>query len=182
VPGLKVVMPSTPYDAKGLLTSAIQDDNPVIFIEHKLLYTTKGEVPEQSYSIPLGKADIKRKGKDITIVAMSKMVIDALEAAEDLTGKGIEAEVIDPRTLIPLDTDTIFSSVKKTGRLIVTHQACKTMGFGAEILALITEAGIPMKAKRVAGENTPIPYSKPLEERVLPNKDKIIDAATAIMH
>jgi len=182
VPGLIVVVPSTPYDAKGLLTTAIQDENPVMFIEHKLLYTTKGEVPEESYSIPFGKADIKRKGKDITIVAISNMVIDALEAAEELAKKGIEVEVVDPRTLKPLDKETLFASVKKTGRLIVTHQACRTMGFGAEILALVAEAGITAKMKRVTGEDTPIPYSKPLEDRVLPDKNKIIEAALTLMN
>ncbi len=182
VPGLRVVMPSTPYDAKGLLTTAIQDENPVMFIEHKLLYTTKGDVPEKSYSIPFGQADVKRKGKDVTIVALSKMVLDALEAADELATKGIEAEVIDPRTLNPLDTETILSSVKKTKRLVVTHQACKTMGFGAEIVAVVAEEGIPAKIRRVAGENTPIPYSKPLEDRVLPNKNDINAAVFSMMN
>ncbi len=181
VPGLKVVMPSTPYDAKGLLTAAIEDENPVMFIEHKLLYTTKGDVPVKSYTIPFGHADVKRKGKDITLVAWSKTVLDALEAADELAKKGIEAEVIDLRTLIPLDKETILLSVKKTGRLIITHQACKTMGFGAEIAALIAEAGIQAKVKRVAAEDTPIPYSKVLEDRVLPDKGKIFDAALTLM-
>jgi pyruvate dehydrogenase E1 component beta subunit len=181
VPGLKVAMPATPYDAKGLLTAAIEDDNPVVFIEHKLLYTTKGEVPEEPYSIPLGKASVKRKGKDITIVAISKMVLDALEAAEELMELGIDAEVIDPRTLTPLDGETILSSVRKTGRVIVTHQACRTMGFGAEILALAGEAGTDARMKRVCGEDTPIPYSKPLEDRVLPDRNKIVKAALELM-
>jgi pyruvate dehydrogenase E1 component beta subunit len=181
VPGLKVALPSTPYDVKGLLTTAIRDENPVMFIEHKLLYTTKGDVPEEPYSIPFGQADIKREGKDVTVVALSKMVIDALEAAEDLAAEGIETEVIDPRTINPLDKGTIFSSVRKTGRLIVTHQACKTMGFGAEIVAQLAEEGVPFKARRITGEDTPIPYSKPLEERVLPDKEKIVAAARSIM-
>jgi pyruvate/2-oxoglutarate/acetoin dehydrogenase E1 component len=181
VPGLRVVLPSNPYDAKGLLTAAIEDENPVMFIEHKLLYTTKGEVPEESYSIPLGKAEIKREGKDITIVALSKMVLDALEAADELASKGIDAEVIDPRTLNPFDKATILSSVKKTGRLIVTHQACRTTGFGAEIIACAAEEGILMRARRVVGEDTPIPYSTPLEDRILPDKNKIIDTALALM-
>ena len=182
VPGLKVVMPSTPYDAKGLLTAAIEDENPVIFVENKLLYTTMGDVPEESYSIPLGVADVKREGKDITIVATSKSVLDALEGAEELARKGIDAEVIDPRTLDPLDRETIFASVKKTGRLIVAHQACKTAGFGAEVVAQVVEEGINVKVKRVAGEDTPIPYSKPLEDRVLPSSQKIVDAALSMMN
>lgn len=182
VPGLKVVMPSTPYDAKGLLTTAIEDENPVMFIEHKQLYTTTGDVPEGSYRIPFGVADIKRKGKDITIVALSRSVLDALEAAKELVKRGVDAEVIDPRTLNPLDSETILKSVKKTGRLVVVHQACRTGGFGAEIVAQVAEGGIPAKVKRVAGEDAPIPYSKPLEERVLPNRNKIVEAALSLMN
>jgi pyruvate dehydrogenase E1 component beta subunit len=182
VPGLKVVMPSTPYDVKGLLTTAIEDDNPVMFIENKLLYTTTGEVPEESYSIPFGEADIKREGNDVTIVALSKTVLDALEAAEELAQKGVDAEIIDPRTLDPLDRDTILASVRKTGRLVVTHQASRTMGFGAEIIAQVAEEGILVKVKRVAGEDAPIPYSKPLENRVLPDKDKIVQAVLSLMN
>jgi pyruvate/2-oxoglutarate/acetoin dehydrogenase E1 component len=181
VPGLKVVLPSTPYDAKGLLATAIEDDNPVMFIEHKQLYTTTGEVPEESYTVPFGVADLKTEGGDVTIVALSKSVLDALEAAEELAERGVDAEVIDPRTLVPLDTDSILSSVRKTGRLIVVHQACKTAGFGAEIVAQVAEEGIPAKVKRVVGENAPIPYSKPLEDRVLPDKQKIVDAAISMM-
>jgi pyruvate/2-oxoglutarate/acetoin dehydrogenase E1 component len=181
VPGLKVVLPSTPYDAKGLLATAIEDDNPVMFIEHKQLYTTTGEVPEESYTVPFGVADLKTEGGDVTIVALSKSVLDALEAAEELAERGVDAEVIDPRTLVPLDTDSILSSVRKTGRLIVVHQACKTAGFGAEIVAQVVEEGIPAKVKRVVGENAPIPYSKPLEDRVLPDKQKIVDAALSMM-
>jgi pyruvate/2-oxoglutarate/acetoin dehydrogenase E1 component len=181
VPGLRVVLPSTPYDVKGLLATAIEDENPVMFIEHKLLYTTQGEVPEEPYSIPFGKAEVKREGKDVTIVALSKMVLDALEAADELLERGIDAEVIDPRTINPIDRETIISSVSKTGNLVVTHQACRTMGFGAEIVAFVAEEGVPVKVKRVAGEDTPIPYSKPLEDRVLPNKDKIVDAVISLV-
>jgi len=181
VPGLRVVMPSTPYDAKGLLTAAIEDENPVMFIEHKLLYTSTGEVPDGYYTIPFGQADIKRKGQDVTIVAISKMVLDALDAADELKKRGIKAEVIDPRTLNPLDSDTILASVEKTGRLVVAHQACKTMGFGAEIVAMVAEQDIPVKVRRVAGENTPIPYSKPLEDRVLPDKNDIVGAVLSMM-
>jgi pyruvate/2-oxoglutarate/acetoin dehydrogenase E1 component len=181
VAGLKVAMPSTPYDVKGLLNTAIEDSGPVMVIEHKLLYTTTGEVPEEYYSIPFGKADIKREGKDITIVALSYMVLEALSAAKELSAKGIEAEVIDPRTLTPLDKETILSSVKKTGKLIVTHQAAKTLGAGAEILAIVAEEGIPVKVKRIVGEDTPIPYAKPLEDRVIPDKDKIVKAALSLV-
>jgi pyruvate dehydrogenase E1 component beta subunit len=176
VPGLRVVMPATPYDVKGLIITAIEDENPVMFIEHKLLYTTKGEVPEKPYTIPFGEAAVRRKGKDITIVAISNMVLDAMTAADELKKEGIEAEVIDPRTLNPLDTNTILSSVRKTGRLIVTHQACKTLGFGAEIITLVAEEGIPFTVRRIVGQNTPIPYSKPLEDRVLPHKEDIVNA------
>ena len=182
VPGLKVVMPSSPYDVKGLLTTAIEDDNPVMFIEHKQLYNTTGEVPEEPYTIPFGEADIRREGKDVTIVALSKTVLDALEAAEELVQKGVDAEVIDPRTLDPLDRNTILSSVRKTGRLVVAHQACRTMGFGAEIIAQVAEEVIPVRVKRVAGEDAPIPYSEPLERRVLPDRDKITRAALALMN
>ncbi len=181
VPGIRVVLPATPYDVKGLLKTAIEDENPVMFIEHKLLYTTKGEVPEESYNIPFGVADVKREGKDVTIVALSKSVLDALEAAEVLSKDGIEAEVIDPRTIDPLDDKTIFDSVRKTGRLIVAHQACRTAGFGAEIVARVIEEGIPAKVKRVAGEDTPMPYSKPLEDRVLPSAEKIVEAAKRLL-
>jgi pyruvate/2-oxoglutarate/acetoin dehydrogenase E1 component len=177
VPGLKVVMPSTPHDAKGLLLQAIEDENPVMFIEHKLLYATRGPVQEGYYTISFGKAEVRRKGKDVTIVAYSKMVLDSLDAAEELSQKGIEAEVIDLRTLNPLDTETIITSLRKTGKLLVVHEACKTMGFGAEIMARIAEKGINVPMRRVAGEDTPIPYSRVLEERVIPNKGRIVNAA-----
>ena len=142
IPGLKVVMPSTPYDAKGLLISAIRDDNPVVFLEHKMLYGTQGEVPEESYAIPLGKADIKREGKDITVVATSMMVGRALSAAEKLAGNGISLEVVDPRTLSPLDEQTILNSVKKTHRLLIVHEEVKFAGSGAEIAAMVAEKAL----------------------------------------
>jgi pyruvate/2-oxoglutarate/acetoin dehydrogenase E1 component len=181
VPGLKVVMPSTPYDAKGLLTTAIADDNPVMFIEHKLLYSTKGEVPEGSYSIPFGKADVKRGGSDLTIVAYSKMVLESLEAAGERAKRGIQAEVVDPRTLNPLDVETIVKSVKKTGRLLVVYESAKFVGFGAEIIATVCDAGVSAKIKRVASENAPIPYSKPLERRIIPDREDIFRAALALV-
>jgi acetoin:2,6-dichlorophenolindophenol oxidoreductase subunit beta len=139
IPGLKVVMPSDPYDAKGLLISAIRDDNPVVFLEHKFLYPIKGNVPEESYTVPLGKAEIKRPGNDLTIIATSMMVSKALKAAEVLSKEGIEVEVVDPRTLSPLDKDTIVKSVMKTGRAIVSDEGCQSYGVGAELVAVLME-------------------------------------------
>jgi len=184
VPGLKVVMPSTPYDAKGLLKAAIRDNNPVIFIEHQLLYSTTGEVPEEEYIIPLGKADIKRPGRDLTIVATSYEVLEALKAADEMAKEGIEAEVIDPRTIRPLDIDTILDSVKKTGRLLIVHQACKTGGIGAEITAQVVEKGFYYLDKpvvRLAGSDTPVPYSKKLESLHFPHAEDIVVAARELL-
>lgn len=177
VPGLFVVMPSTPYDAKGLLKSAIRDDNPVMFIEHKLLYNQEGPVPEEPYSIPLSEADIKRTGDDVTIVATSLAVWRALEAAEDLAARGISAEVIDPRTLFPLDLDSIVESVKKTGRLVVTHEAVERGGFGAELAAQVGVHAfdyLDAPIQRVAAPSVPIPFAPVLEQRVM------IDAADIV--
>jgi pyruvate/2-oxoglutarate/acetoin dehydrogenase E1 component len=178
IPGLKVVMPSTPFDAKGLLKASIRDDNPVIFIEHKLLYLTEGPVPENDdYTIPLGKADIKREGQDITIIAWSKMVLDSLEAANELEKEGVDVELVDVRTLKPLDLDTILQSVKKTGKVVIVHEACKTGGFGGEIAALIVENAfdyLDAPIKRVAALDTPIPYASQLYGAVIPNPDTII--------
>lgn len=185
IPGLKVVQPSTPYDAKGLLMAAMEDDNPVVFYEHKVLYGMKGEVPEEPYSIPLGKADIKRSGTDVTIIATSIMVHRALEAADRLSHDGISAEVIDPRTLVPLDTDTIVESVKKTGRAIVVHEAVKRSGFGAEIVSVIQESEafdfLDAPILRVAGRNIPMPYSSILEKHAVPQVEDIIAAAHTVM-
>jgi pyruvate/2-oxoglutarate/acetoin dehydrogenase E1 component len=185
VPGLKVVMPSTPYDAKGLLKAAIRDDNPVIFIEHKLLYQTDGPVPEDDYLVPLGKADIKREGKDVTIITWSKMVLDSLEAAGVLGKEGIEAEVVDVRTLRPLDLETLVGSVRKTGRAVIVHEACKTGGYGAEISALIMENGfdyLDAPVTRIAGLDTPIPYAAPLYRSVIPSPDKIVQGVKDLMN
>lgn len=179
IPGLKVVMPSTPYDAKGLLKAALNDNNPIIFIEHKMLYSTKGPVPEEEYTIPLGKADIKREGKDVTVVATSYMVGKALEAADELKGDGISIEVIDPRTIRPLDKETIISSVKKTGRLIVVHEACKAYGMAGEIVTLAIEEAYENLASppiRVCGYDIPIPYNRNLEKLAIPSKENIKDA------
>lgn len=184
-PGLKVVMPSTPYDAKGLLISSIRDNNPVIFIEHKLLYRTKGPVPEEEYTIPLGVAEVKREGRDVTIIATSLMVLRALAAAEKLAQEGIEAEVIDPRTLKPLDVDTIVNSVKKTGRALIVHEAPITCGIGAEILARIVESEafyyLQAPIKRLAGRDVPIPYNRELERSVIPQEEDIVNAVRELV-
>ena len=172
IPGLKVVQPSNAYDAKGLLVAALKDDNPVMFYEHKMLYNVKDEVPEDLYEIPLGVADIKRKGKDITIIATGLMVIRALEAAEKLAAEGIDVEVIDPRTLVPLDEKTILESVKKTGRVLVVYEAVKRGGFGAEIVSLIAESDafdyLDAPILRLGGAETPIPYNPELEKAAIP--------------
>lgn len=185
VPGFKVVMPTTAYDAKGLLKTAIRDDNPVIFVENKVLYATaKGNVPEDDYTIPFGKASIRREGKHVTIVALQRMVEIALEAAEELAREGIEAEVIDPRTLVPLDVDTIASSVKKTHRCIVVHEAHERVGFGAEVVSqVVTHAFDYLDAPpvRVANPNVPTPFNRILEELSIPSKDQIAQAARQLM-
>lgn len=180
IPGLKVVQPSNAYDAKGLLKAAMDDDNPVIFYEHKLLYRTQCDVPEEQYSIPLGKADIKRKGKDVTIVATAIMVHKALEAATELEKEGIDVEIIDPRTIVPLDEEAIIESVKKTGRLIVVHEAVKRGGFGGEIASMIAESEafdyLDSPIKRLGGLAVPIPYNPTLEKAVIPQVPDIIEA------
>ena len=184
VPGLKVVMPSTAYDVKGLLKTSIRDDNPVMFIEHILLYNTKGPVPEEEYTIPLGQADIKREGTDITVVATSLMVHKALEAAEELAAEGISLEIVDPRTLVPMDTETILSSVRKTGRLLVVHEACRTGGIAGEIMAVVVENAfdcLRAPPRRVGALDVPIPYSTVLEKAALPDETDIAEAARAVM-
>lgn len=176
-PGIKVVMPSSAYEAKGLLKTAFADPNPVLFLEHKKLYQIKGEVPEEEYRIPFGQAAVAREGRDATVVATSYTVRMALEAAQALAGEGIQIEVIDPRTLVPLDEQAILASVRKTGRLIVVHEAWRRAGAGAEIAAIVAEKGFSsLKAPitRVAAEDVPIPFSPVLEEFVLPNAQKII--------
>lgn len=185
IPGLKVVQPSTAYDAKGLLKAAMDDDNPVIFYEHKLLYKTIGEVPEKQYSIPLGKADVKRSGKDVTIVATAIMVHKALEAAKELEAEGIDVEIIDPRTLVPLDEETIIESVKKTGKCIVVHEAVKRGGYGGEIASMIAESEafdyLDAPIKRLGGLAVPIPYNPTLEKAVIPQVPDIIEAAKELV-
>jgi pyruvate dehydrogenase E1 component beta subunit len=184
VPGLILVAPATPADAKGLLKSAIRAGNPVVFIEHKLLYNTKGEVPEQEFLLPIGKADIKRPGRDITIVSCSRTLLFALEAAEALSSQGIEAEVIDLRTIEPLDMQTIYQSVRGTARLLVVHESDVNCGLGAEIITRIYE-NIPdalvAPARRLGGKHVPIPVAEPLESAVLPQVQDIIKIAQEMM-
>ena len=186
IPGLKVVIPSTPYDAKGLLKTAIRDDNPIIFIEHKLLYSEKGEVPEEEYLIPLGKASIKREGKDVTIISYSRMIHVVLAAAGELQGQGVDAEVIDLRTIKPLDENTIFQSIIKTGRAVIVHEACKNGGVGGEIIARIIDSEafnyLDAPIKRVCGFDVPIPYNKRLESLALPTKDRIIEVVNQLIN
>jgi pyruvate/2-oxoglutarate/acetoin dehydrogenase E1 component len=184
VPGLKVALPSTPYDAKGLLKTAIRDDNPVMFFEHKLLYPIEGPLPEEEYTVPLGLADVKKHGKDITIVATLYMVHKALAAAEKLGKQGVDVEVIDPRTLVPLDKKTITESVKKTGRIVIVTEDCKTGGVSAEVAAMVAEEALDYldaPIKRVAEPDTPIPFSPSLEQFVLPDEEGIIKAVKEIL-
>ena len=178
IPGLKVVMPATPYDAKGLLKASIRDDHPTIFIEHKLLYMTKGEVPEDDYIVPLGQADVKHAGNDITLVTYSYMTLKCLEAAEVLAKEGIGVEVVDLRTLTPLDKDTILESVEKTGRAIVVHEAVKRGGIGGDIASMIMEEAyddLDGPVVRICGKNTTIPYNLELEKVCVPSTEDIIE-------
>ncbi|HEX2728517.1 MAG TPA: alpha-ketoacid dehydrogenase subunit beta [Rubrobacteraceae bacterium] len=185
VPGLKVVMPSSPYDAKGLLLSAMDDPNPVIFYEHKLLYNRKGEVPEEPYRIPLGEANVSREGEDVTIVAAGLVHRFALEAAEALSDEGVEAEVVDLRTLSPMDHGAVARSVEKTGRLVVVEEDVKTAGWGAEVVSRIVEGesfySLDRAPARVAGADVPIPYNKNLEAHVRPSPEKVVDAVRSLL-
>jgi pyruvate/2-oxoglutarate/acetoin dehydrogenase E1 component len=185
IPGMKVCIPATPYDAKGLLKSAIRDDNPVMFIEHKLLYNTKGEVPEAEYTVPIGKADVKRAGKDLTIVSYSRQLLFALQAAETLQKEyGISAEVIDLRCTVPLDIDMVIASLKKTHRLLVTHESHSACGIGAEVAMQVMEEAfdeLDAPIMRVAGMNVPIPVAKQLEEAALPQPTHIVAGALKLL-
>ncbi len=186
VPGLKIILPATVYDIKGLLKTALRDNNPVISFEHSLLGGLSGEVPEEDYTIPLGVAAIKREGKDVTMVALSRMVHEALAVAEELAKEGISVEVIDPRTLVPLDKQAIRKSVVKTGRLVVVDEACQTCSAAAEIISLVTEDDktfnkLKSPPKRVCGRDTPVPYSPPMEHYVIPDKKKIKDAIRQLL-
>ena len=186
VPGLKILLPTTPYDVKGLLKTALRDNNPVISFENFLIGKVTGEVPEDEYLVPLGKACVRRKGSDVTVVALARMVYEALQAAEELSKQGISVEVIDPRTLVPLDRETILKSVKKTGRLVVVDEACQTCSAAAEIMALTTaDRGAFEKLKsapaRVCGLDIPIPFSPPMEKFALPDQAKVIKAIKAVL-
>jgi len=184
IPGLIVVMPSSPYDAKGLLKSAIRDDNPVIFIEHKMLYFTRGLVPGEEYLLPLNKAAIKREGDDVTVIATSLMVSRVLDAAKELNEHGIELEVIDARVLNPLDKETMVESVQKTGKALVVHEACKSYGVGAEIAAVIMEQAfdyLDAPVVRLGGLDIPIPYGKSLEEASIPSVNQICESIRQIV-
>ena len=185
IPGLKVVLPSTPYDAKGLMISAIRDDNPVVFVENKVLYGAKGEVPEEPYTIPIGKGEVKKTGEDITIVAISSMVRKALEAADELEKEGVKAEVVDPRTISPLDIEIILESLKKTGRLLIVHEAVKNYGFGAEVAAVVSEEAfdyLDAPIVRVAAPFMPVPFSKGAEDNYIPSKEKIVLATKKMLN
>jgi pyruvate dehydrogenase E1 component beta subunit len=185
IPGIKVVNPSTPYDAKGLLLSSIRDPNPVCFIEHKLLYKTKGEVPEEEFTIPIGLAEVKREGSDITVVAGNIMVPRTLLVAEKLAQEGIEVEVVDPRTLRPLDVDTIAASVAKTGKLLVVHEACQTGGWAGEVIASVSSSPafdyLDAPMRRLAGADVPIPYNRNLENAAVPQEQDIEREIRAIV-
>ena len=179
IPGLKVAMPSTPYDAKGLLASAIRDDDPVIFIEHKLLYMTEGPVPEEEYAIDLGVADVKRPGRDCTLIAWSNMVPRSLEAAELLAAEGIEVEVIDPRNLVPLDREAILESVRRTEHVVIVQEAVRRGGVASDIASIIQAEAfdyLDAPVEIVAGRNTPIPFSRSLEQACIPQVDDILAA------
>lgn len=180
-PGLKIILPSTPYDVKGLLKAAIRDNNPVISFEHMALGDVSGEVPEDEYLVPLGKADVKREGSHVTVIALARMVYVALEAAVELEKEGISLEVIDPRTLVPLDRAAIRASVVKTGRLVVVDEACQTCGAAAEIISLVVEdrgtyRSLKSSPKRVCAPDVPVPFSPPMERFVAPDKGKVIAA------
>jgi acetoin:2,6-dichlorophenolindophenol oxidoreductase subunit beta len=184
VPGLKVVMPSTAVDAAGLLASAIADPNPVVFVENKTLYFRKEEVPDEREPVPIGRATVVRPGRDVTVVAVSRLVSESLAAADELAADGIEVEVIDPRTLVPLDLETIVESVTRTHRLVVAHEAVAHGGFGAEITALVQEAAfdeLDAPIGRVGAPFTPVPFSPPLEDAYLPGRDDVATAVRAVL-
>jgi pyruvate dehydrogenase E1 component beta subunit len=183
IPGLKVVVPSNPYDAKGLLIQSIRDNDPVIFLEHKALYTMEGEVPEESYTVPFGEAAVVREGHDVTIVALGRMVQKAQEAAAELQKAGIHCEIIDPRTTSPLDTDTILESVEKTGRLIVVDESHPRCSMASDIAGLAAErafASLKAPIRQITGPHAPVPFSDALEELYIPSAAKIVAAAKSL--
>ncbi|QII48046.1 alpha-ketoacid dehydrogenase subunit beta [Bacillus paralicheniformis] len=184
IPGLKVIVPSTPYDAKGLLLAAIEDQDPVIFFEDKTLYNMTGDVPEEYYTLPIGKADIKRKGADVTIVAVGKQVHTALQAAEQLSARGIEAEVLDPRSLSPLDEEAVLASVEKTNRLVIVDEANPRCSIAADIASLAADKGfdsLDAPVKKVTAPHTPVPFSPPLEDLYLPTPEKVVNTVLEML-
>lgn len=184
VPGLRVAVPATPYDALGLFRYCLQQEDPVIFVEHTLLYSSRGEVPDEWYVVPFGKADVKRIGTDVTIVAYARMVTVALQAAEKLQGRGISAEVIDLRTLSPLDGETVVASVRKTGHAVIVEETWRTGGFGATVVGLIQEEAfdfLDAPVARVAGEEVPMPYSWHLEQAAIPDESRVIKAVESML-
>ncbi len=186
VPGIKIVLPATPYDAKGLLKQAIRDNNPVLFCEDTALHRLKGDVPEEEYVIPFGKAVIRKEGSDATVVALSKWVHEALTVAEELEREGISLEVVDPRTLVPLDRETIRASVAKTGRMVVVDEACRTCSAAAEIMTSVVEDDrifhlLKTAPKRVCAHDVPVPYSPPLERYALPSKERLVEAVREVL-
>ena len=185
IPGLKVLVPATPYDAKGLLKSAIRDDNPVVFFEHKLLYRVTGHVPAEDYTVPIGKAAVRRQGADVTVIAMSIMVSRSLAVAQQLAAEGIDVEVIDLRSLRPLDADAIIASVCKTGRAVVVHEANRFGGFGGEIVGTIVESEafdfLDAPIIRLGGKDVPIPYNPELERAAVPQEADIVDVCRRLM-
>jgi pyruvate/2-oxoglutarate/acetoin dehydrogenase E1 component len=187
IPGLKIILPTTPYDIKGLFKTALKDNNPVVSFEHSALGMVMGEVPEEEYAVPFGQAKVRREGSDVTVVALAKMVYEALAAAEELAEDGISLEVIDPRTLAPLDRQSIIDSVAKTGRLVVMDEACQTCGAAGEIISSVVENGevfglLKAAPQRVCGLDVPIPFSPPMENYVIPDKERIIRAIRKVMN
>lgn len=184
VPGLKIAVPATPYDAKGLLKTALRGEDPVLFFEHKMLYAVKGEVPEEDYTVPFGQAAIRREGKDATVIAIGGVLPTVMNGAQQLSAAGISVEVIDPRTLVPLDTETLVASVKKTGRAIIVHEAHRRAGPGAEIAAMLAEEAIAYldaPILRVATKNVPFPYNPDLERFILPSFNDIVAAVEGVV-
>jgi pyruvate dehydrogenase E1 component beta subunit len=186
IPGLKIILPSTPYDMKGLMKSAIRDNNPVLSFEHMAMGRVKGEVPEGDYTVPLGQARVAREGSDVTVVALARMVHEALAAADEMQAEGVSLEVVDPRTLVPLDREAIRASVAKTGRLVVVDEACATCGAAAEITALVAEdpqtfSHLKASPRRVCAPDVPIPYSPPMEAYVIPDKVRIAAAVRGVL-
>jgi pyruvate dehydrogenase E1 component beta subunit len=183
-PGIKVIIPSTPYDIKGLIKTALREDDPVICFEHKMLYKTKGPVPEKEYLIPFGVADIKKEGNDVTVVTISRMVHESLKAAEELEHEGISVEVIDLRTLVPWDKNQVIESIKKTNHLVVAHETWKRAGWGAEIASVVQEEAfdyLDAPIVRVGAKNVPMPFASPLQDFVTPNYKDVIDAVKKIL-